>query len=115
MFRDFLVGIHRNSDLTVTSLNRISDDYDTRQFVMVILHWKQGLLCGKITISVVLYEEFRTRLNVQRDPMVECLTRNSGVLGSSRTGSSRSFRGSVLWQDTSEHQPITGETQKRYE
>ena len=31
-----------------------------------------------------------------------CLTRNPGVLGSSRTGSSGFFRGSVFGQDTSE-------------
>ena len=34
--------------------------------------------------------------------VVKCLTRNSGVLGSSLTGSSGFFRGSVLGQDTSE-------------
>ena len=34
--------------------------------------------------------------------VVKCLTRNLGVLGSSRTGSSGFFRGSVLGQDTSE-------------
>ena len=44
--------------------------------------------------------------------VVECLTRNQGVLGSSHTGSSEFFRGSVLEQDTSEPQPSTGETQE---
>ena len=39
---------------------------------------------------------------VPRDPVVKCLTRNSGVLGSSRTGSSGIFHGSVLGQDTSQ-------------
>ena len=39
---------------------------------------------------------------VPRGPVVKCLTRNPGVLGSSRTGSSGFFRGSVLGQDTSE-------------
>ena len=34
--------------------------------------------------------------------VVKCLTHNPGVLGSSRTGSSGFFRGSVLGQDTSE-------------
>ena len=34
--------------------------------------------------------------------VVKCLTRNPGVLGSSRTGYSGFFRGSVLGQDTSE-------------
>ena len=44
--------------------------------------------------------------------VVQCLTHNSGVLDSSRTGSSGFFRGSVLWQDTSEPQPSTGETKE---
>ena len=39
---------------------------------------------------------------VPRGSVVKCLTRNPGVLGSSRTGSSGFFRGSVLGQDTSE-------------
>ena len=47
--------------------------------------------------------------------VVKCLTRNPGVLGSSRTGSSGFFRGSVLGQYTSEPQPSTGETQERHE
>ena len=36
-----------------------------------------------------------------RGSVVKCLTRNPGVLGSSHTGSSGFFRGSVLGQDTS--------------
>ena len=44
--------------------------------------------------------------------VVKCLTRNPGLLGSSRTGSSGFFRGSVLGQDTSEPQPSTDETQE---
>ena len=39
---------------------------------------------------------------VPRGSVVKCLTCNPGVLGSSRTGSSGFFRGSVLGQDTSE-------------
>ena len=39
---------------------------------------------------------------VPRGSVVRCLTRNPGVLGSSRTRSSGFFRGSVLGQDTSE-------------
>ena len=39
---------------------------------------------------------------VPRGPVVKCLTRNPGVLGSSRTRSSELFRGSVLGKDTSE-------------
>ena len=38
---------------------------------------------------------------VPRGLVVKCMTRNPGVLGSSRTGSSGFFRGSVLGQDTS--------------
>ena len=49
---------------------------------------------------------------VLRGSVVKCLTRNPGVLGSSRTKSSRIFRGSGLGQDTSELQPSTGETQE---
>ena len=49
------------------------------------------------------------------DSVVECLTCNPGVLGSSLTGSSGFFHGSVLGQDTSEPQPSTGETQERHE
>ena len=37
-----------------------------------------------------------------RGPVVNCLTRNPGALGLSRTGTSGFFRGSVLGQDTSE-------------
>ena len=44
--------------------------------------------------------------------VVKFLTRNPGVLGSSRTGSPGFFGGSVLGQDTSEPQPSTGETQE---
>ena len=39
---------------------------------------------------------------VPRGSVVKCLTRKPGVLGSSLTGSSGFFRGSVLGQDTSE-------------
>ena len=39
---------------------------------------------------------------VPRGSVVKCLTRDPGVLGSSCTGSSGVFRGSVLGQDTSE-------------
>ena len=51
-------------------------------------------------------------LGVLRGSVVECLSRNPGVLGSSLTGSSGFFRGSVLGQATSEAQPSTGETQQ---
>ena len=49
-------------------------------------------------IILILEAPFR----VPRGTVVKCLTCNPGVLGSSRTGSSRFFRGSVLGQDTSE-------------
>ena len=52
---------------------------------------------------------------ILRGSVVKCWTCNPGVLGSSRTGSSGFFRGSVLGQDTSEPQPSTGETQERHE
>ena len=39
---------------------------------------------------------------VPRGQVVKCLTCNPGVLGSSRTGPSGFFRGSVRGQDTSE-------------
>ena len=41
-------------------------------------------------------------LRVPRGSVVKCLTRNPEVRGSSRTGSSGFFRGSVLGQDASE-------------
>ena len=44
--------------------------------------------------------------------VLKWLTRNPGVLGSSHTGSSGFFRGSVIGQDTSEPQPSTVETQE---
>ena len=44
--------------------------------------------------------------------VVKCLTRNPGVLGSSRTGSSGFFRGSVLGQDTSEPSLVLVEPRK---
>ena len=56
-----------------------------------------------------------TIIGVLHGPVVKCLTRNRGVLGSSRTESSGLFRGSVLGHDTSEPQPSTGETQERHE
>ena len=43
------------------------------------------------------------------------IANNPGALGSSRTGSSGFFHGSVLGQETSEPQPSTGETQERHE
>ena len=38
----------------ITSLNLISHVLETRKFVMAILHWKQGLLCDKNVIKLVL-------------------------------------------------------------
>ena len=52
---------------------------------------------------------------VLRGSVVNCLTLNPGVLGWNRTGSSGFFRGSGLWQDTSEPQLSTGETQERHQ
>ena len=45
---------------------------------------------------------FLGAFGVPRGSVVRCLTRNPGVLGSSRTRSSGFYRGSVLGQDTSE-------------
>ena len=52
------------------------------------------------------------QVGVLRGSRVKCLTHSPGVLGSSRTGSSGFFQGSVLGQDTSEPQPTTGETRE---
>ena len=51
-------------------------------------------------------------LRVPRGSVVKCLTRNPVVLGSSRTGSSGFFRGSVLGQDTSEPSLVLVEHRK---
>ena len=55
---------------------------------------------------------FQTETGVLHGSVVKCFTCNLGVLGSSRTGSSGFFRGSVPGQDTSEPQLSTGETQE---
>ena len=47
---------------------------------------------------------------VLRGSLLKCMTRNPGVLGSSRTEPSEFFG-----QDTSQLQPCTGETQERHE
>ena len=47
-------------------------------------------------------DKFENGSGVPRGLVVRCLTRNPGVLGSSRTTSSGFLRGSVLGQDTSE-------------
>ena len=44
--------------------------------------------------------------------VVKCLTNNPGDLGSSRTGSSGVFCGSVFGQDTLEPKPSTGKPRK---
>ena len=53
------------------------------------------------------------RGGVPSGSVINCLTRNPGVLGSSRTESFEFFRGSVLGQDTSEPRLSTSKTQKR--
>ena len=70
-------------------------------------------LLGLTSANAFTLVQFKMR--VPRGSVVKCLTRNPGVLGSSRTGSSGFFRGNVLGQDTSEPQPSTGETQERHE
>ena len=62
--------------------------------------------------GLIRIQPFPTMDRVPRGSVVKCLTPNPGVLGSSLTGSSGFFRGSVLGQDTSEPQPSTGETQE---
>ena len=37
----------------MTSLNLKTHIFETRKFVMAILHWKQGLLCDKYFFSVI--------------------------------------------------------------
>ena len=54
----------------------------------------------------------RRQGSVLRGSGVKCSTRNPGVLGSSRTESSRFYRRSVLGQDISELKHSTGETRK---
>ena len=71
---------------------------------------KMGL--NIIYISKLFFLLFK---GVLYDLVIKCLTRNPGVLGSSCTGSSGFFHGSVLGQDISEPQPSTGETQERHE
>ena len=61
----------------------------------------------KIAMFVFVYTLASTNIKesatrVLHGSLVKCLTRNPGVLGLSRTGSSGIFRGSVLGQDTSE-------------
>ena len=62
--------------------------------------------------SICSFTTLISTSGVLRGSVVKCLTCNPGVLGSSHTGSCVFFRGSVLWQDTSEPQPSTGETQE---
>ena len=58
------------------------------------------------TVSKWSIREWASQLpnnaQVPHGPVVKCLTRNPGVLGLSRTGSSGFFHGSVLGQETSE-------------
>ena len=64
------------------------------------------------SLNVFKKGSFSGLLGVLHGSVVKCLIRNPGVLGSSRTGFSGFFRGSVLGQYTSEPQPSTGETQE---
>ena len=52
MFWNFRVGIHRDSTLTLKSLNLILHVCETRKFVMATLHRKQGLLGEKSKYSM---------------------------------------------------------------
>ena len=90
----FILFIHI---IFVTRKSKIKFYY----FVLPCFHW----LIGRIHLHVTFSSLLKTHCVVFRVPrgsVVKCLTRNPGVLGSSRTGSSGFFRGSVLGQDTSE-------------
>ena len=52
MFWNFCVEIHRHSALTdeVIKSHLVCE---TRKFIMAILHWKQGLLTGRLAQLVV--------------------------------------------------------------
>ena len=57
MFWNFCVGKHRLQCFwPMTSWNLTSHVFETRKFVMAILHWKQGLLCDK-------YKNWKTTKN----------------------------------------------------
>ena len=76
-------------------------------------HFHRTSDCCSQTLSVRKNLKFSP--GVPSGSVVMCLTLNPEDLGSSRTGSSEFFRRGVLWQDTSEPQPSTGETQERHE
>ena len=57
---------------------------------------------NKVLTRIHLDDKFKPFQRVPCGSVVKCLTRNPGVLGSSRTGSSGFFHGGVLGQDTSE-------------
>ena len=100
----------------MTSLNLISHVCETRKFVMAILDWKQGLLCDKWHISILvplsvilcilltgiilinwlyhilytygIYNLSHVLMRVLLGSVVKWWTHNQGVPGSSHTGSS---------------------------
>ena len=74
---------------------------DTINRILHALHLRNVCETSKTSACIIL--------GVLCGSVVKCLTRNPGVLGSSRTGSSGFFRGSVFRQDTSEPQPSSGD------
>ena len=62
-----------------------------------MLFYRYASVCPSVCLH-----KLKVKTRVPRGSVVKCLTRNPGVLGSSLTGSSGFFRGSVLGQDTSE-------------
>ena len=60
----------------------------------------------------VLLNHFLLYTWVPRGSVVKCLTRDPGVLGSSRTGSSGFFPGNDLGQDTSEPSLVLAKPRK---
>ena len=68
---------------------------------------KQGILLLIIRLFEIYSKQCR---GVSRSSVVKCLTRNPGVLGSSRTGSSGFFSRECPWARCFRAQPGTGET-----
>ena len=74
-------------------------EYDSNQGMLLTSGFDGCIYTWNINRFVFLVP---LKVKVRRGSVVKCLTPNAGVLGSSRTGSSGFFCGSVLGQDTSE-------------
>ena len=91
--------------------------YELSHTLRDVSHLFHSFVVASSLFRIVDMHDIQTQSNaiqlsqgVLRGSVVECLSRNPDVLGSSLTGSSGFFRGSVLGQATSEAQP--GETQQ---